>query len=422
MASEKITSVRGMNDLLPPESSKWLFFEQQCRQVFDTYGYREVRTPIVESTALFCRGIGDTTDVVEKEMYTFADRKGRSLTLRPEMTASSVRAYIEHSVHKREPVTRWFYIGPGFRYERVQAGRYRQFYQVGVEVFGIAEPGMDIELISMVHTMYAALDVPGLEVLVNSVGGAADRPAYRAALVGFLGPHRGALCADCQRRLDRNPLRVLDCKVETCRSLVQDAPSVLDHLGEVSRAHFDAVTSGLSALGIPHRVEPRLVRGLDYYTGTVFEVLSTAEQLGAQSTICAGGRYDDLVASLGGPATPAIGFAIGIERSVLSIPRPADSFDRGPDVFFVCHGHQARAAARALALDLRSRGLRVEVEHRAVGMKAQFKRANKLHARFAAIIGETELALGTVKLRDMQRSDERDVLAADLAQEVLAGC
>jgi histidyl-tRNA synthetase len=406
---EPVTAPRGMNDVMPPESAKWVFFERRCRELFERHGYGEIRTPVVESTALFARGIGEATDIVEKEMYTFADRKGRSLTMRPEMTASCARAYVEHSVHKREPVTRWYYAGPMFRYERMQTGRYRQFYQIGVEAYGIAEPTIDVEQIAMLHRLYADLGVPGLDVVINSVGGDADRPAYRAALVAYLEPRAASLCEDCRRRIGTNPLRVLDCKVEADRAVVAGAPSILDHLGADSRAHFHGVRRGLERLAVPFRVEPRLVRGLDYYTGTVFEILSSAGELGAQSTIVAGGRYDGLVASLGGPATPAFGFALGVERAMLSIPGDAGGYAPRPDLFIAAIGDAAREQALVIAHRLRGAGLHIDVEHRAIGVKAQMKRADKLGARLVAVLGDQELATGSVVLRDMAARDERAV-------------
>jgi histidyl-tRNA synthetase len=410
---EALKSVRGMNDLLPPESAQWLAFEAACRDVFDRHGYGEIRTPIVEATALFARGIGDDTDIVEKEMYTFADRKNRSLTMRPEMTASCVRAYIQHAVGKKEPITRWYYIGPMFRYERMQTGRYRQFYQVGVEAFGIAEPTIDAEQIAMAYELYRDLGTADLDVVVNSVGGPDDRPRYRKALIEFLSPHKDALCADCQRRLETNPLRVLDCKVPSCKEIVADAPSVLDHLGEASRAHYDGVRRTLDLLGVPQREDAKLVRGLDYYTGTVFEIMSTAGDLGAQGTLVAGGRYDGLVDSLGGPATPAVGWAAGIERAMLSVP---DSADTGaPELFIAARGDDARARGVALAHQLRKAGHRIEVEHRSVGVKAQLKRANKTGARYAVVLGDDELASGRVRLKEMATSEEREIALDDLA-------
>jgi histidyl-tRNA synthetase len=399
---EIIKSVRGMNDLLPPESARWLLVESRCRAHFERHGYQEIRTPVLESTALFSRGIGEATDIVEKEMYTFADRKGRSLTMRPEMTASCVRAYIEHSVHKREPVTRWYYIGPMFRYEKMQTGRYRQFYQIGAEAFGAAEPSLEAEQIAMIHAVYRELGIADLRVVVNSVGDASDRPAYRQALVDFLGPQASRLCADCQRRLASNPLRILDCKVPGCQEVVTGAPRVLDHLGEASRRHFDELLAYLEALEVPHEVDSKLVRGLDYYTGPVFELISRSPALGTQSTLVAGGRYDNLVESLGGPATPAAGFALGIERAVLSLPDDDASAVPRPDVYFAVHGAAARRRAMLLAAALRRRGLWVELEHRSVGMKAQFKRADKLGARFVVALGDTEINEERAAVRDMR--------------------
>jgi histidyl-tRNA synthetase len=417
---EPIRSVRGMNDLLPPESAKWRFFEGRCRALFERYGYDEVRTPVVESTALFSRGIGEATDIVEKEMYTFPDRKGRSLTMRPEMTASCVRAYVEHSIHVREPVTRWFYAGPMFRYERMQTGRYRQFHQIGCEAYGIAEPTIDAEQIAMLDELYRSLGLDGLTVLVNSVGAGDDRPAYRAALLDYLRPKASGLCPDCLRRLETNPLRVLDCKVDGCKAIVAGAPSVLDHLSEASRRHFDGVKQTLADLGVAFTIEPRLVRGLDYYTGTVFEIVSPADALGSQSTIVAGGRYDGLVESLGGPPTPAFGFALGVERGVLTLPGEPDEFVDRPDLFLAHIGDDARRRALVLAHRLRGRGFKVEVDHRAVGMKAQFKRADRVGARYTLALGDSELASGRGKLKDMAARTEAEVALDDLAAALAA--
>jgi len=406
--AEAVKSVRGMNDLFGSDAAKWRYFEGRCIDLFERHGYQEIRTPILESTQLFSRSIGEATDIVEKEMYTFRDRKDRSLTMRPEGTASCVRAYIEHSVSRREPVTRWYYSGPMFRYERMQTGRYRQFYQIGVECFGLAEPSIEAEQIAMLTQLYGGLGVEGLEVLINSVGAADDRPRYRAALIAFLEPHRQSLCGDCQRRLDQNPLRVLDCKVPTCKAIVADAPSVVDHLSDSSRAHLDGACEGLTALDIDYRLDPRLVRGLDYYTGTVFEIVSTSKDLGTQSTIVAGGRYDELVESLGGPPTPAVGFALGVERGVMTTPGEPDSFRRPPDLFIAPLGDDARRRALVVANDLRAAGFSVEVEHRSVGAKAQLRRADKLGALHVAVIGDNELASGRVTVRDMQTRTESE--------------
>lgn len=412
--SSIIKSPRGMNDVLPPDSAKWQYFESACRSLFERFGYLEVRTPVVEATELFARGIGEATDIVEKEMYTFQDRKERSLTMRPEMTAGCARAYIEHAIYKREPVTRWYYAGPMFRYERMQTGRYRQFYQVGVEAFGAAEPSVDAEQIAMCHALYTQLGVSDLDVIVNSVGTGDDRQRYREALVAFLTPHRDELCEDCRRRMDSNPLRILDCKVPSCKLLVVDAPSILDSLGETSRAHFDAVRRHLDDFEIPHRVDPRVVRGLDYYTATVFEILGASDNLGTQSTLVGGGRYDTLLERLGGPPTPAVGFALGIERAILSLPGAPEEYVHGPLAYLAAHGAAARARALAIAQRLRVAGLRIEVEHREVGLKAQFKRADKLGARYVVTLGDDELASGDVKIRDMNRRQETEVKLRDL--------
>jgi histidyl-tRNA synthetase len=416
--SESVQGVRGMNDILPPDSAKLAFFERRCREVFERHGYAEIRTPVLEHTSLFARGIGEATDVIEKQMYTFTDRKQRSLSMRPEMTASCVRAYIEHTIGKQEPVTRWFYSGPMFRYERVQAGRYRQFYQIGVECFGVAEPTVDAEQIAMLVQLYSGLGVPSLSTLVNSVGGAADRPRYRAALLAYLEPRASELCDDCQRRIGTNPLRVLDCKVDAGSPVLAGAPRVLDHLTEASRAHFDAACQALTDLGVGYEIDPRLVRGLDYYTGLVFEITSGAPQLGSQSSLAGGGRYDELVESIGGPATPAVGFALGVERAILALAEPAESFVSLPDLFLAAVGDAARRRALVLAHGLREGGLRVELEHRTVGVKAQLKRADKLKARTCLVLGDDELASGRGKLRDMSTGQQREVALADLAAEL----
>jgi len=407
-----------MNDILPPDSAKWGFFERRCRELFERHGYDEIRTPVLEHTKLFTRGIGEATDVVEKQMYTFLDRKERSLSMRPEMTASCVRAYIEHAIGKQEPVTRWYYIGPMFRYEQPQAGRYRQFHQIGVECFGVAEPTVEAEQIAMLVRLYDGLGVPALSVLVNSVGGAEDRPRYRAALLAYLEPRAAELCGDCQRRLSTNPLRVLDCKTDAGSPVLTGAPRVLDHLTEASRARFDAACQSLADLGVAFEIDPRLVRGLDYYTGTVFEIQSAAPALGSQSALVGGGRYDELVEAMGGPATPAVGFALGVERGILALPGSAESFLTAPDLFLAAIGEAARRRALVLAHALRAAGLRIELEHRSVGVRAQLRRADKLHARASLVLGDDELTSGRGKLRDMGSGEEREIALASLASEL----
>jgi histidyl-tRNA synthetase len=413
--ADAINSVKGMNDLLPPDSAVWHRIEATARGLFEAFNYGEIRTPVLEHTDLFARGIGEATDVVGKEMYTFPDRAGRSLTLRPEMTAGCARAYIEHAVHTREPVTRWYYIGPMFRYERSQVGRYRQFSQIGCECFGVGEPTVDAEQIAMLHAFYHRLEVGALEVCINTVGSGDDRPRYRAALIAYFTPHRASLCPDCQRRLETNPLRILDCKVEGCRAIAAGAPAITEFLGDATRAHFAGVQDALTALGIPYKVDPRLVRGLDYYTGTVFEILSSAPTLGSQGTVVGGGRYDGLVELLGGPATPAFGFALGIERAVLAMGLDPATIVPRPAVFVATRGAAARARGTALAHALRLAGAIVEVEHREVGMKAQFKRAEKLGSRWALAIGDDELASGKATMRQMATREEVAVDLTDVA-------
>ncbi|HVK77120.1 MAG TPA: histidine--tRNA ligase [Kofleriaceae bacterium] len=413
--AETPSSVRGMYDLLPPTSAKWQHLESTCREIFARFGYAEARPPVVEHTDLFVRGVGESTDIVGKEMYTFRDRADRSLTLRPELTAGLARAYIEHSMAAKEAVTRWWSIGPVFRYEAVNAGRYRQFWQVDCEAYGVAEPTLDAEVVAMLHALYTRLKVEPLTMLINNVGQGDDRARYRDALVAFLSPRASELCADCQRRLVTNPLRVLDCKVDGCKAIVRDAPSVLAYLGDGARAHFDRVQATLTELGVPFTVDDRLVRGLDYYTGTVFELTTTAGNLGSQSTIVAGGRYDNMIEELGGPKTPAIGFGIGVERTVLCMPDPAEQFVAPIGLYIAAHGADARTRATALAHRLRLAGVTVEVEHREVGMKAQFRRADKLGARLTLALGEAELASGQGKLKDMTARTETPVALADLA-------
>ena len=400
MGSNSIKSVRGMNDILPPESVQWNFFEDQCRRTFSSYGYQEIRTPILESTSLFSRGIGEATDIVEKEMYTFADRKGRSMTMRPEMTASCVRAYIQHSMAKKEPITRWYYMGPMFRYERTQTGRYRQFYQIGVEAFGIAEASLDAEQIAMLYQLYRSVGISNIEVLINTVGSASDRPVYRRVLLDFLTQQQSLLCSDCQRRIHENPLRVLDCKVPACKEVVRNAPSILDHLGQESLDHYALLKVCLEALKVPYRELPTLVRGLDYYTGTVVELVTLNSDLGAQNTIAAGGRYNGLVESLGGPSIPAVGFALGVERAIRSLPSAQSTTDSSR-VYVGAYGELARIPAIQLVSTMRNSGLAVELEHRPIGMKAMLRRAAKLATNYAILIGEREIAENHVVLRDM---------------------
>ena len=405
--AEKIQSVRGMNDILPPDSNLWQRFEDTCKKVLASCGYEEIRTPICESTKLFSRGIGEATDIVEKEMYTFRDRKERQLTLRPEMTASCARAYIQHGVFKKQPVNKWYYLGPMFRYERMQTGRYRQFYQLGCEAFGSEESTVDAEQVALLHQIYSLLGVKNIDVLINSVGNSQDRPVYREALVTYLKPFLSDLCGDCQRRIESNPLRVLDCKVAKCKELGQEAPQILDHLGDKSKKRFDDFRQALDVLSVPYKVDSKVVRGLDYYTGAVFEMVGTSKNLGSHSTLGAGGRYDNLVESLGGPKTPAVGFALGIERGILSMDEKPT--DLKPDVFIASTVSEAKNSSLHLAFKLRKLGLIVEFEHRVASFKSQFKRADKLGTTWVVSIGEDEFQNGTCKIKNMTTRAEESI-------------
>jgi histidyl-tRNA synthetase len=408
----KIAAVKGMNDLLPAAIGRWQEMERVAREVFALYGYREVRTPAVEHAALFSRGVGEATDIVKKEMYVFEDKGEDLLALRPEGTAGTVRAYVEHGCHVEGP-QKWFYIGPMFRRERPQKGRYRQFHQLGVEALGVAEPGIDVEQIAMFCDLLERLGVR-TTLRLNSVGDAQCRPAYLAELQAWLRERKDRLCADCNERIERNPLRVLDCKVESCQPVLAEAPRLLDRLCDGCRAHFGAVRAGLDALGIRYEVDPRLVRGLDYYVRTAFEF--TSDAIGAQSAVCGGGRYDGLVELLGGPPTPAIGFAVGQERLALildAVGRPLP--DDRPAVFFVSADEAGAREAPVLAAALRRAGVRCDLDARGGKLARQFKQAERVQARYAVVLGGNEIASGVAKLKDLQTRAEEPIALADLA-------
>jgi histidyl-tRNA synthetase len=374
-------------------------------------GFREVRTPYLEPTPLFVRAIGESTDVVEKEMYSF-EHHGEPLTLRPEGTAGAARAYLEHAVHAKEPVTRWWYAGPMFRAERPQRGRYRQFFQLGAEVFGDPGPGCDAEVIDLLVGFLGALPVAGVSVLVNSIGGKDARGRYREALVEYLGPRLATLSPDSQRRVATNPLRILDSKDDRDRAAVALAPTIHEFLDAEDQAHFAMLRAHLDALGTPYTVDPRLVRGLDYYTRTLFEIKGAEDKLGSGSTLVGGGRYDRMVAELGGPDVPAFGFAMGLER--LLIASGVDSPGRVVDAAIVPIGPTAQSTALALGRDLRRAGVRCDIDTRGTSLKSQLRRATALGARFALILGESELREGLVQLKDLDgHSQER--LAPDAA-------
>lgn len=409
-----------MVDLLPEVTGLWQHVEATAREHFRRAAVAEIRTPLLEVTELFARGIGEATDVVGKEMYTFLDRGERSCTLRPEGTASVVRAVIQHGLLSQGPQRLW-YGGPMFRYERPQAGRQRQFHQIGLELLGFADPRSDVEAIAIAWDLLADLGVGGLALELNSLGSPDDRARYRTELVAWLEAHREQLDADSQARIHANPLRVLDSKVPETQALLAGAPTLADALSGESHERFAAVRLGLEALGIPFQLNPRLVRGLDYYSHTAFEI--TSSQLGAQATVCGGGRYDGLVQQLGGTATPAIGWALGLERLVLLLSqadRPAAAA-AAPDLYVVSRGEAGEAAALPLARRCRAAGLAVELDASGAAFGKQFKRADRSGARFAAVIGDAEADAGEVVLKDLRGERPEQRLASSELAGVLAG-
>ncbi len=399
-----ITSVRGFNDILPGESELWRHIEETAWSVFRTYGFSEIKLPIVEKTELFLRSIGETTDIVEKEMYTFIDRHGDSVTLRPEGTAPAVRAFIERKLHTA-PVTRLYYTGPMFRYERPQKGRYRQFYQLGAEVFGEESPRADAETLSMLMRFFGKLGVEGARLEINSLGDRNCRPAYKERLYNYLKERTGDLCENCLKRIDANPLRALDCKVPGCIEATREAPSILDSLCEPCAGHFEAVRRFLGLSGISPVLNPRMVRGLDYYTRTTFEITADTG-LGSQNAVAAGGRYDSLVSELGGPDTPCFGFAVGIERLALIMKGAAP---RKPLTVFVALGDEAVLKGVELVAAWREAGIRVVEDFSTGALKSRMRKADRLNADFAVILGDNELKAGTVTIKDMRKAEQADI-------------
>ena len=412
-----LRAVKGMNDVLPDEAASWHEVERLFAETARRYGYREVRTPYVEPTGLFVRAIGETTDVVEKEMYSFVHHDEK-LTLRPEGTAGAARAYVEHQVHAKEPITKWWYAGPMFRAERPQRGRYRQFSQLGCEIYGDPGPGCDAEMIDMLVVFLRALGVPDLRVLVSSIGGAETRRSYREALVAYLEPKKAELSAESQRRLGTNPLRILDSKDEKDRAVVKAAPALHEFLTGEDRTHFERLRRYLDALGTPYEIDDRLVRGLDYYTRTLFEIKGATAKLGAGDTLVGGGRYDGMISDLGGPqAVPAIGFAAGIERLIIASEQA--QAPRVVDAYVAPLGEEAHAPALVLARELRERGVATEADMRGGSLKSMLRRANALGARFALILGDAEVKGGTVQVKDLE-GHAQETIARDTAPGVVA--
>ena len=412
-----IRAIRGVHDILPPESATWQHVEATARRVFEAYGYREIRLPVFERTELFARGIGEVTDIVQKEMYTFEDRAGESVTLRPEATASLLRAYIEHGLHVQPKPVRLYTLGPMFRYERPQAGRYRQFHQLDVEALGEEDPALDAELMLMLLEFFRALGLGDrVRLEINSIGDAACRPAYRARLTEYLTAHAAGLCGECRERIERNPLRVLDCKTPACRPVLEAAPRLADSLCAPCAGHFARVRACLDAAGVAYDVAPRLVRGLDYYVRTTFEVTST--HLGAQNAVAGGGRYDGLIKLLGGPPEAGNGFAVGIERVVLLLGQAVEP--ARPVALLIPLGQAAVARLLPVARDVRARGVAVELGYGGRRLRAELERANRLGVAVAVIVGDDELARGEATVREMKSGAQRAVPLAGLAAELLA--
>jgi len=421
-----IKAVRGTRDLLPPETALWNHVDRVAREVFRVYNFQEIRTPIFESTELFARGVGEETDIVAKEMFTWEDRgraesdKGQSLTLRPENTAGVVRAYIEHKLWQRG-LNKLYYIGPQFRRERPQKGRYRQFFQIGAEVIGPKEagsesPARDAEILELLATLLDRLGIKNWKLELNSVGSSADRARYNEVLRTALDSVKAKMCADCQRRAETNPLRVLDCKVPEDQPIIESLPRVYDSLGEDSKQHFEAVKNILQSVGVPFEINHRLVRGLDYYTRTAFEFTHGA--LGAQNAILGGGRYDGLSESLGGPAAPGIGFAIGEDRLVLALQESAAAVQEKPDVYIAPLGAGMNAEAARLARELRRKDVSAELGDESFRLKKSFEAATKAGAKFILIVGENEVKADAFALKNLESGEQVSVPRGELVEKI----
>lgn len=413
---------RGTQDILPEQTPKWQKVESVLRELSRVYRYKEIRTPMFEQTELFQRSVGDTTDIVQKEMYTFEDRGGRSLTLRPEGTASTVRAYVEHKMFgvPDQPM-KLSYIGPMFRYERQQAGRYRQFVQFGVEAIGSSDPAIDAEVIALAMDVYQSVGLKDIKLHLNSLGDKETRDAHRTALINHFKPSISEFCNDCQNRLEKNPLRILDCKVDHEHPLMGTAPKLTDYLNESSASYFEKVKEYLEILGIDYEVDPNLVRGLDYYNHTAFEIMSTASGFGAITTLCGGGRYNGLVSEMGGPDLPGIGFALSIERLLLALEAEGIELDveDSLDIYVVAIGEEAKKKSVELLSSFRAKGISAEMDYIDRKMKAQMKSADRLGAKYVIVIGETELEEASVNIKEMQSGNEEKVELSELVNYLL---
>ena len=392
-----LTAIKGFNDILPDESGRWQYIEKSARRILELNGFSEIRVPVMEKTELFCRSIGDATDIVEKEMYSFTDKGDNSVTMRPEGTAGVMRAFIEHKLYAQDPVARLYYLGPMFRYERPQRGRYRQFHQIGAEITGVHDPLADAQVLNMLSAFFReiGLDEPTLQI--NSLGCQACRPSYRTQLLSFLDERLNSLCEDCKRRITSNPLRTLDCKVPGCIEATMHAPAMLNHLCSACNEHFTSVRRYLDLSGTCYSLNTRMVRGLDYYTRTTFEMVTSL--LGSQSAVAAGGRYDGLISQLGGPEIPGIGFAIGLERVALLLSQR--EFVSTPDLFIATLGAGERDVAFKLMNGLLESGVRVEMDYEGKSLKSQMRRADKLKARYSVVIGQDEVTSARAAFKRM---------------------
>ena len=412
-----IQAIKGFRDILPDEAGRWQLIEKTARQTFEGFGYREILLPYLEFTDLFSRGIGETTDIVEKEMYSLPDSKGRLMSLRPEGTASVVRAYIQDSMQVKNPLTRLYYAGPMFRRERPQKGRFRQFYQMGVEALGSADPFIEVEQLSCITLFFERLKLTNvLKLEVNSVGDDQCRPAYRELLVNYLSSREAELCEDCRRRITANPMRVLDCKNESCKAAIENAPLISDHLCEACKNHFEAVCAGLTAAGVPFVRNPRIVRGLDYYTRTAFEV--TTDRLGSQNAVAGGGRYNGLVRLLDGPDTPAMGFAIGVDRVAALMEEPGLAPSPQPLAYIAILGEKSLGPAAVMQKELVSAGFSIALGEPTRGLRNHLKRADGLKAAVCVILGENEIARGMAMLRDMKTGEQKELATQGLKEEL----
>ena len=411
-----IKAPRGTHDILPSESYRWHVVEEQIRKICQNFGYKEIRTPMFESTELFERGVGDTTDVVQKEMYTFLDKGGRSITLKPEGTAGIVRSFIENSIYANPQPTKLYYLYPCFRYEKPQAGRLREFHQFGVEVFGSPTASMDAEVISLAMSLLSRLGVTGIELNINSIGCPKCRKEYNEKLKDYFRPHLGDLCETCRERFEKNPLRILDCKSAECKKIYENAPVLLDHICDECNDHFESLKKYLEIMEIPYNIDATIVRGLDYYTKTVFEIIS--KNKGSEGTICGGGRYDGLIEEVGGPKNPGVGFGMGLERLLLvleSIGKLPEN-NECPDIFIANIGDAADMFVQKLVLDLRKSGIAAERDYLERSVKAQMKYANKLDAKFSAVIGDDDIEAGKVSVKNMTTGEVAEVSFSDMAE------